>query len=482
MKSVLLKGSHWSSILFQTSVCILSFVLIYLVKDFPFFWDSVQLSSQQATWVYKHNSFLLPNSIDSGHPPGMGWYLAQVWTFFGRNLLSSHFAMLPWLILFLSGTGILLKRLTGYISAQWCALIFLLDPVFVSHFTLISPDLILMSAFVWALLGMYQRNAWFICLSIFVLCSISLRGMMISAVIFIFVVIRNYGSGFKRIYWSYIAFVPGFLLGILFLIYHYEAKGWIGHSIASPWAPSFERVGIIGFIRNGLVLIWRVFDFGRVGILIFLGGTFILYRKSDIFRQTGVKSLLLLILVAFVIIAPSMLIHSGILAHRYLLPIFYLITILSVVIAYLYYENRISNVFLLLVSTCVFLSGHWWKYPKGVSMGWDCSTIHWQFFPVFDETLKYMQANDISANSIYTWFPLNKKIDDLNLMGRNDAFSNVDKNRPYWLVCTVMNEAPAALLEDTIDREVLFEARNGAILIRLIRNDFNGKAQPQGVK
>lgn len=64
------------------------------------FWDTTHLASAQADWFYTHgtNSLLLPDHIDSGHPPLTGWLLAWVWKIMGKGLIQSHLMMLPFLL------------------------------------------------------------------------------------------------------------------------------------------------------------------------------------------------------------------------------------------------------------------------------------------------------------------------------------------------------------------------------------------------
>src|SRR6056297_2929728 len=73
-------------------------VLLFLFsKDFPFFWDTVQLGSKHAHWYYENNyqSFFLPQSIDSGHPPTFGMYIALLWKILGKKLWVSHLSLVP---------------------------------------------------------------------------------------------------------------------------------------------------------------------------------------------------------------------------------------------------------------------------------------------------------------------------------------------------------------------------------------------------
>lgn len=67
---------------------------------------------------------------------------------------------------------------------------------------------------------------------------------------------------------------PGALVAVLFFIFHYLEKGWIGYHTESPWAISFKIVDASDLWRNVVILIWRLLDFGRVflwgGLLIVL--------------------------------------------------------------------------------------------------------------------------------------------------------------------------------------------------------------------
>ncbi|MEL6357325.1 MAG: hypothetical protein AAFQ37_10395, partial [Bacteroidota bacterium] len=75
---------------------ILAAIVFWIASDFPFFWDTIQLAARQATHFYEGGNWLLPDTIDSGHPPGFGAYLSWWWQLLGRKLWVSHLAMFPW--------------------------------------------------------------------------------------------------------------------------------------------------------------------------------------------------------------------------------------------------------------------------------------------------------------------------------------------------------------------------------------------------
>ena len=92
-------------ILNQPSVLTLPFFAVvawatWVVRGHFFFWDTVQLASQHAQFFLENgfSTFLLPDEMDSGHPPTFGFYLALVWRVFGKTLSISHLAMLPFLL------------------------------------------------------------------------------------------------------------------------------------------------------------------------------------------------------------------------------------------------------------------------------------------------------------------------------------------------------------------------------------------------
>ena len=75
-------------------------IVTWLVADHSFFWDTVQLASKHAHWYYENNFhyLFLPETINSGHPPLFGMYLAVCWQLLGKSLIVSHFSMLPFLL------------------------------------------------------------------------------------------------------------------------------------------------------------------------------------------------------------------------------------------------------------------------------------------------------------------------------------------------------------------------------------------------
>ena len=89
----------------------LLFTLLHSNKFF--FWDSIAQVSIPANWYYDHNFryFFVPDEYATGHPTFVGMYIALLWKVFGRSLVVSHLAMLPFI------TGIMIQ-LYSYIKSS----------------------------------------------------------------------------------------------------------------------------------------------------------------------------------------------------------------------------------------------------------------------------------------------------------------------------------------------------------------------------
>ena len=136
-------------------------VLTFLVRENFFFWDTVQLGSIHGQYYFDNNfsSFFLPENIDSGHPPTFGIYIALVWKLFGKSLMVSHFAMLP----FLFGIIFYLEKLGKYffqnsIFTFAFLLLLLLDPCLAGQAILVTPDIVVVFFFLMSLDGIFNEK------------------------------------------------------------------------------------------------------------------------------------------------------------------------------------------------------------------------------------------------------------------------------------------------------------------------------------
>jgi hypothetical protein len=334
-----------------------------------FFWDTIQLSSMQAHFFFENNfqSILLPNRIDSGHIPFFGIYLAILWSMFGKTLLVSHMAMLPFVWGIVWQSYILLKKYIPKAYLGIALVIFLADPTLLTQITLISPDVPLVFFFLLALNALMKNHRWYLMLAVFGLFLISLRGVMVSVAILGIDLIMNVEykelkSTLTILFQRSLSYLPGLLLFLAYSVFHYSIKGWIGYHDDSPWASFFEKVSVAGVVRNILILGWRLIDFGRVFIWIVALVLLVKHWSPFIKTKTG-TTLALTFIVTFLSLAGQIIWFNNLVAHRYLLPVFLAFTLLALCLIYNFVSSkRIKTVFSI-IWLVGLITGNFWVYP-----------------------------------------------------------------------------------------------------------------------
>lgn len=455
--------------------------LIWSVQHDPFFWDTVQLASKHAHHFFEHRLqwLPLPAEIDSGHPPVFGYYLAWIWSIFGKTLAASHWAMLPFLSLNLWMLYRIGFKLGGDAWAPWLIPLVLLDPVMAGQSVLISPDLVLISGFLLAVDGILGNNRAQVVAGVLLLCMISMRGMMTAGALAVWLGLQGVAQagfqGFRRVelrafltrligfvlsrHW---AFLPGFLFAASFLWWHRMATGWIGLHPGSPWAPTFEPAHGTALLRNLLVLGWRWLDFGRLFEWMLLAGIAWKFwptlrsQWKDISRPAGFGSMLLLLLCLVFFLSPSSILFVNVSAHRYSLPGFVALHFLVLrTLALVTPEAfiRMKRIFTIAIPSLLIIGlalGNFWIYPRGVAMGWDATLAHLPFHRLRAGALDYLDARGIGFNTVGSVFPNLNTGENMLLNGDSRHFADKDLLRNnYFFASNIFND-----LSDT-DFEVL---------------------------
>lgn len=434
--------------------------LTWAVRNDPFFWDSIQLGSKHAHFFFENalRWLPLPEQIDSGHPPVFGYYLAVIWTFFGKTLPASHMAMLPFLIGIVLMLYRLGRRLGGETAAFWLLPLVLLDPVMAGQSVMISPDVVVACGFLCAVEGLSGQNRRLAALGILLLCMISVRGMMTSGALacwtgligFLIPAFRQ-----KAGFWAYAqtlgrfvvrqapVFLPGFAFAGWFLWWHHQATGWTGLHPNSPWAPTFVPAQGMALLRNVLILGWRWLDFGRIFEWLLL---FVLFRKSGLLKKKSVANLAILLLCLVVFLSPSTILFVNVSAHRYALPGFLALHLLFFQ-AFALYSGEHSRVAglrpkaALAILVLCFALGNLWIYPRGVAMGWDATLSHLPFHHLRREATYYLDARKIDFGDVGSTFPNLNSGEFMMLDGDERRFSDKDfvQNR-YFMASNVFND------------------------------------------
>ena len=429
------------------------FAATFLVRNHPFFWDTVQLASKHAHFFYETDfqSVILPEVMDSGHPPAFGMYLAAAWKLFGKTLPVSHFAILPFLggiIFFLFKIG---EKIAGKANAPWLALLCFADPVLASQSVLVSPDVALGCFFLMGILAVWEKRQGWLAVGVIGLGLVSMRGMMLGVGLYLFSLFFDEEISLKSAIRNILPFLPGGILATGFLFYHWQLTGWVGYHENSIWAPSFERVDMQGFIKNLAVLGWRMLDFGRVFVWIEMAvaGFFLIKKRgwklpgfsrfSTAWRLIG-----LLVLVA-VTTVPAQLFYKGLLAHRYLLPVFISLNFLLFYLIFnglkkLEVTGKYRNP-ILIFAVAGLLAGNLWIYPKKISQGWDSTLAHLPWYGLQGQVENFIQKTGISFDQVGTAFPNIGPREYLELNGVGEGFVEKDLTANcYVLYSNIMND------------------------------------------
>lgn len=418
-----------------------SSLLIWAIKD-GFFWDSVQLGSKHAHFYFDNNLAIhfLPNEINSGHLPIFGYYLALVWKIFGKTLIVSHLAMLPFVLGIVFFVSQLCKyRFEGTLFLL-SVLVLLADPTLVAQVGMMGPDLPLICFFLACLF--YHSKKKIILKSLFLLClsMISMRGMFLVFAFFLFDLLIE-----KRKITDVIKlYLPSVLVIAMFFFQHYLAKGWIAFHSDSPWSQSFALDHFAALIKKPFIIFWRLIDFNRwfIFLLTFIFGLRMFKADKKLYLITSELYLLGIIVFIFGLVGT---LFSGLTAHRYFLPINILVGLYYLRMVSLSGFKQKSKQIILIVTIFILCLGHLIIYPAHIDQGWDASLAHKPYFQLRTEVDSYLLENDIDKNSVCTAFPDLALGKYYSLEEDESSFSRLSSNScEYILISNIHNDIEPA--------------------------------------
>lgn len=439
-----------------------------------FFWDTVQLGSRHAGFFYDNNfsSIILPDEIDSGHIPAFGCYIALLWKLFGKTLFVSHLAILPFVIGIFWQTYVLVKKFIPKEYTSISTLLVLLTPTLLGQITLVSPDVPMAFLFLLGVNSVLHNKKIQLSIAITFLFLISMRGMMVSVCLFFLdvsvngLLSKNATVLFKNLLKRSPIYIPAILIFVAFNGYHYAVKGWIGYHADSPWASAFERVDFSGFLKNVAVLVWRLFDYGKIGIF-FVAFTLLLkYRKQN-FTQKKTTTLLTFLGILTLFLTANMLWAKNLSAHRYLLPVF---VILSLSVAHLLFLGHVKKSLrkgLIVLWLLSILSGNFWVYPPRISQGWDATIAHLPYYELRKNAIAYLDKNGIEINNVASFFPNLARFKYIDLTDDTRSFQRFEYLHEYVLYSNVYNISDEHLQRINQDYELVKEFTKHRVYIKI---------------
>jgi len=451
-------------------------VFIYFISENFFFWDTIKLVSAPAHFFYENdfNKFIIPNKFDAGHISGLAFYIALIWKIFPKNITVSHFAMLPF-VLGITWQGYSL--ITRYMSNKKDALIVLIlalsGPTILSQFSLVSPEIPLLFFFLLGINLLFLKKEFLFSFAVLCLFLISSRGVVLALVLLItdllvefqFIGIKKQITLWFRKSFKYI---PAFFVFVVYQLYHYEVAGWIFSHENSPWIENRNTNNLGGAIYNLGILTWRMLDFGRIFILIILF-TLLLKKRKLIQKDREIRSLLIVLGIAFALFILLFMRYKYLTAHRYLLPIYFLVTIFTGYLIVEYVKSKRLKYIIFVFLFIGLLTGNFWVYPNKISQGWDSTLAHLPYYSLQTEMLNYLDKEDININEVGAEFPALAEQQIIMLNENTNSFKAKEVGIDRYVIFTNINNDFSDDEMDSLESEYIIkkEFKSVQVFVRL---------------
>ena len=440
-----------------------------------FFWDTVQLGSLHANFYQsvQFSKLLLPDDFDSGHIPAFGIYIALVWELFGKSLISSHLAMLPFAIGIVFQLNLLCKRFIRPEYSGVALLMILIDPTLMSQITLVSPDVPLAFFFLLGWNAVLNDRKLLIVVGVFFLFLTSMRGMMVSlclllADLYVNTNLRKTAESLFSIIKRSLLYLPAFLIFAAYNWYHFIEKGWFIYHENSPWADCFAPVDVRGFAFNVGILGWRLVDFGRIGIWMVFGTLAIAHRKQ-LFKSQQSRMLLGFFFCLLVVLPLNMLWAKNLLAHRYLMPVYIAFAMLTAHLLFSDLVGRKAKILLSSLWIIILLGGNWWIYPDKISKGWDSTLAHHPYYELRKKAIAYLDQQQVDFNEVATFFPNTAAFSAIDLSDDERNFDTYSENAKYVFYSNIYNIDDPTYDKLLAEYEVVKTFSNNGIYITIYK-------------
>ena len=407
----------------------------------PFFWDTIQFAGKHGLFFFKNGLGFLPDMVDSGHIPFLGYYLSILWHLFGKTLLVSHLAMVPFLLLYLLFTF----KISNILDSQnslFIWMLFLFEPCLLTQSTLVSPDLLLMAGFAIMLYGTLGNHELSILNGSVLMVLAGNRGTAVVFAIGVVWLWQHKQTLLQKLLWLF----PAFLIFCSYQLLHYHSKGWIGYHDGMPWAVSFERVGLIGILKNIGLMAWRLLDTGRISLCLIALFLFFNIKQN---KTTLARDVLRILFAVSIILAVTTLPYRYLTGHRYYMPVYFLLIAFvssSLPNHWALIKKRILYTFIL----SSFILGHFIIYPKGIAMGWDSTLAYLPYQKLREEVIGDLDGLGLFPKDVGSYFPNVSGFEATDLSTAHGVGFAKDNplSKKYVLISNVMNDVPDHLIDD----------------------------------
>ncbi len=408
----------------------------------PFFWDKDILFSKIAFWFLDHGfSLSLPNDLDGGYPPALGYLLAFTWKITGKSLFSAHLLMLPFTLGMVWQTRNLLDHFLGGRYIVPAMVLMFADTTLLTQTVVFSTDLVMLFFALLALNCIIHGRRGLLAIALAGILFSHLRGLMIAAALGLTDLYLYPGrKNLRTLFQLAFPYLPALLLFATWMLVHYYRTGWFLYHPASPWAGCYEVVDAKGLVRNTAILAWRLVDYGKLFLWIVPVLALFRYSRKDLITDPVIKLLLWLMMLILLFSAPTMLIYKILNGHRYLIPFYYVLSLLAV---YLLFINPGFPGIRKTLAACVLaglISGSFWVYPGKIANGWDATLAHLPYHALRHKMIGYLDDHKIPFSTVGTEVPNTAAIRYVDVNDDGRIFPHADlEQHAYIFYSNVFN-------------------------------------------
>ena len=401
--------------------------ITFLVRNMPFFWDNILLSSKYAHHFLEngHNSLLVDPDIDCGHPTLFGMYLSFAWKFFGYTLSVAHFAMLPFLFLLSFSYYKIQKYFVSKSLLSISLLFFLCEPSLMAQCTMVTSEIVMLSGLLWGISAILYDKRFQLVVATLMMASVSLRGAIMVFILYvigmIFYKVRDQKIKFNLALY----FIPSFIFFTIWNIYHYKHTGWYLVGGNPKWAEHYQTVGLKDILKNCLLIVRNLLDFGRIFLWMTMFSLSIIYYKK-IKELCGKKkvSVLFIFIASITLFSLFVIFIANPIGHRYMM-LWYILAIVLLLQASEAIKPTLLRKGTLILTAMFVLTGNLWIYPDKIAQGWDSTLGHLPYFSLREKAFNYIEEQGLENDRIGAGFMLHSDARFVDLKTR--TFSIEDK-------------------------------------------------------
>ncbi|MCE3277967.1 MAG: hypothetical protein K0S44_158 [Bacteroidetes bacterium] len=442
-------------------------ILILVSLNIPFFWDGTFFSEIAVHYFNNNFSEILNNEIpDTGGFPMYSLYLAAVWKIFGKSLVVSHLAVLPFLIVIIIEYFKLAKRFLQPSTIKHAFILLIAEPVLSTQAILMGYDILMVCFFMIALNALLNERKWTFSIALVFLCMSSMRGIMLGCSLFVIDMFI-----FKKAGIIFLKYIPALIALIIWTLFHKEKTGWLFFSplreyTDEAWTSPFMTLKKIFYIG------WKLVDQGRIILW-----SFVVFYGLVFFRRNGTPEFKLLSTIIFIpllILTIWMSPLSNPIGPKYFLGIFLLLNIFVCYLLQSIPDKIIRNICAGLF-TISLVSGNFWIYPERYGNAWDSSLKVIPYFKLKDQMDEFILQKNISNKEIGTQYPLIADTRFSNLSDSSFSYTNVwsgpISDYSYFLQTNIINtDIPFQVEEVKASWLLVKKFASGQVYISLYKN------------